>query len=233
MVSYWVKLLEKKEIALGTWAFYFDKPADFTFSAGQFTTMHVNISNGKRDSRDMTIASSPLDEELCIVTKIGEQRSQFKQALFELPIGQTVTLSKPAGGFILRKESTPYIFLAGGIGITPFYSMLKFAWQTDMMIPLRLFVSFSSQEESIFYEELQRMQKNSLHVVYSLTNPSNGWCGETGRISEKMIEKYIQDIANTIFMIAGPVEMVDEMQSMLLEMGVVQENIRIDYFTGY
>ena len=232
MVSYPVKLLEKKEIARDTWSFSFEKPTDFAFSPGQFTTFTLQLPNGTTDSRDMTIASSPLDTDIRIVTKINEKRSAFKQEMMALPIQTEVSLTRPAGGFVLREEK-PHIFLAGGIGITPFYSMLKFASQNEMKSMLSLFVSFSTAEEIIFSNELEKLEKENLHVVYSLTNSSNGWKGETGRISEKMIGKYIQDMNNRIFMIAGPVEMVDEMNDMLLKMGVSAENIRIDYFTGY
>lgn len=232
MASYSVSLLEKKEIARNTWAFAFEKPSTFSFSPGQFTTMIVQIDKGRTDSRDMTIASSPLDETICIVTKIPEQRSTFKHALVSLPVGGSVSLTKPAGGFVLRSE-TPHVFLAGGIGITPFYSMLKFASQKEMEIPLSLFVSFSSKEDMIFYSDLKSLQTRNTSIVYSLTNSCAGWEDETGRISEKMIRKYVQDIKSQTFMIAGPVAMVDDTNKMLLEMGVLAESIKIDYFTGY
>lgn len=233
MVTYAVKLIKKKEIAHNTWAFSFEKPSGFTFLPGQFTTVIAQLPSGKTDSRDMTIASSPLDESLCIVTKINEKRSAFKQSLVALPIRGEVAVTRPAGGFVIREEEKPHVFLAGGIGITPFYSMLMFTSKKNIPTPFLLFVSFSSKEEVIYCEELKQLERSNLTVVYSVTNPPHEWEGEAGRISEKMIGKYLQDITNTIFMIAGPVEMVDDMQAMLLGMGIPSSNIRIDYFTGY
>lgn len=230
--QYKVKLLRKEKIANNTWLFVFEKPEEYIFIPGQYQTFILKLPNGKIDWRDMTITSSPSHNELWMVTKVSENPSLFKKALFALSIGETVDLEGPNGGFIIRENKRPHVFLAGGIGVNVFHSMIRSVVENKLSTPITLLASFSKKEDIIFYEELKQLENEKIKVIYTLTKEKN-WDGEKGRITEKMIKKYTKDITNPIFMIAGSVEMVDDINNMLLSMNIPMESIKIDYFTGY
>ncbi len=225
--EYRVKLLRKEKLAKDTWLFAYEKPEDYVFIPGQYQSVTLALQNGKTDWRDFTIASNPTESELWTVTKITDKPSAFKKQLLELPIGSFVTLQGGSGGFVLdAEEKRSYVFIAGGIGITVFRSML-----TDpkyKKVNVTLVASFSTKEHHIFQDELLKLaaeQKNK-HVVYTYSN-------ENGRISESFLKENLSGIPDSIFMIAGKQDFVDDMSTLLLGMEVLQGNIRIDYFSGY
>lgn len=230
--QYKVKLLRKEKIANNTWLFVFEKPEEYLFIPGQYQTFTLQLPNGKIDWRDMTITSPPSHNELWMVTKVSENPSLFKQALFALSIGETVDLEGPNGGFIIRENKRPHVFLAGGIGVNVFHSMIKNVVENKLSTPITLLASFSKKEDIIFYEELKQLENEKIKVIYTITK-DDVWKGEKGRITEEMIGKYVKDIKKSIYLIAGGVEMVDDINYMLLSMDVPIENIKIDYFTGY
>lgn len=233
--------VKKEQIATETYIFYFDrKNSDLIFQAGQYIRMflpHENMDE-RGDKRFFSITSSPLDSEyIKITTKIIQ--SSFKIQLSQLQPGARVRFFGPFGTFVLKEEEQiPHVFLAGGIGITPFHSMITFAHQKKLSVPLYLFVSFSTVEETIFYDELMEISKHSLSIkiVYTITRPEESkttWTGETGRISQNLIKKYVSDIQKPWYMIAGPPKMVEAMEQMIKEMGAPNEQIRKENFTGY
>lgn len=229
--QYKVKLLRKEKIAKDTWLFAFEKPEGYVFIPGQYQTFTLALPNGKTDWRDMTIASSPHYLELLLVTKIHEMPSLFKKTLFDLPIGGTISLEGPNGGFTIRDEDSPHVFLAGGIGVTVFHSMLQDAAENAVDIQMTLLASFSKKEDIVYYEELKKLENKNRKIIYTLTQ--DNWEGEAGSMSEKLLKKYVPNIKESIFMIAGGQDFVDAMQELLGQMGVPSDHIRIDYFTGY
>ena len=228
--EYTVKLLRKEKVAKNVWLFVFEKPEGYIFTPGQYHTFTLSLPNGKTDWRDMTITSSPIHNELWLVTKIREEPSLFKQMLLHLPIGSSIKLEGPSGGFTIREER-PHVFLAGGIGVNVFHSILMDAAERDAQIPMILIASFRTKEDILFYEALRKIGNKKRKIIYTLTKEN--WAGEKGRISEDLIKKCIQDVTAPIFMIAGGQEFVDAMNELLIRVGVSQENIRIDYFSGY
>lgn len=223
-----VQLIKKEKIGKDTWSFSFKKIKEFLFLPGQY----VSIFFGN-DTRDFTIASSPLQkDEFFIVTKEGI--SEFKNQFFSVPPGSIITLKSPSGGFVLdEKDIAPHVFLAGGIGMTPFYSMITYGNEKKLNTPMTLLVSFSKKEDVIFYNQLKDIaEKNPLiNIQYSLSQDT--WDGERGRISEKLIQKYVPKIRETKYLIAGGEKMVEDTEELLLKMGIDPKNIRIDIFTGY
>jgi len=145
----------------------------------------------------------------------------------------------PMGNFILEETNTkPKIFIAGGIGITPYHSMITYAAEKNLMIPLTLFVSFSTPEEMVFFDELKKIgeEHNNIKIVYTVTKPENSqipWKGEIGRISEVLIKKYVPDIVDTLFYVVGPPAMEEATTKMLKDMKIEEENILTEAFTGY
>lgn len=220
--EYYAKLLRKEKIAKDTFLFALQKPHDFLFSSGQFQTTTLQMPSGKSDWRDFTIASNPGESELWIVTKITNTASLFKKTLLHVPIGSQILLEGAKGGFTLDKnEKRQHVFLAGGIGVTVFRSMLTA--KENKNLDALLIASFSSKTEAIFQKELEMLGEK---IIYHES-------GKKGRLSKEALQKYIPKIKEEIFLIAGGQDFVDAISAMLLQLQVPQENIRIDYFTGY
>lgn len=229
--EYTVKLIRKEKVANDVWLFVFEKPERYVFTPGQYQTFTFSLPDGKIDWRDMTITSSPKQNELWMVTKIGENPSLFKQTLLNLPIGSVVRLEGPSGGFTIRNKEKSHVFLAGGIGINVFHSIIKGAEEESLDTRITLFASFREKRNIVYYNELKQVENEKRKIIYTLTQ--DDWEGEKGRISESMIRKYIPNVQNNIFMVAGSQDFVDSMNEMLLKMGIGLDNIKVDYFTGY
>jgi len=235
-----LSFFKKEKVAKETYSFYFDRgsaPLGWNFLPGQYIRMALDIDNpdNRGSSRFFTIASSPLEKEhIMITTKII--KSSFKKRLMELETEELVKFFGPMGGFILNEEEKDQrAFLAGGIGITPFHSMIAYANVKNLSIPITLIVSFSSVDDLVFYEELSNIAKENSYIktIYTITHPDVRWKGETGRISEWLIKKYVQDIFKPQYFIVGPPAMVAAMEEVVKNMGVSNEKIFIENFTGY
>lgn len=223
-----VQLLKKEKIAKNTWQFWFSRPNLFAFKPGQYTTVFLG-----KENRDFTVCADPGNKKtFSIVTKPGV--SIFKKSLFALVPGLVVKMKKPSGGFVLQDTDTsPKVFLAGGIGITPFYSMIQDVCSKNDKRDITLIASFSKKDHMIFYDELMQIQKENknVRIVYSLTQEE--WDGETGRISGQLVKKYAPNVHVAEFLIAGGEQMVYDTEESLLQVNVPQEKIRLDIFTGY
>lgn len=230
-----VIFIDKKEIARNTFCFVFSvAEKTFAFSPGQFVTLCLKVK-GKEETRDFSIASSPTNpQEIMIVTKKGV--SDFKKALFSLKKEAVVGMTSPSGGFLLeRDDNIPQVFIAGGIGITPFYSLLQWAYDTNSDKHRTLFVSFSTHADITFYQELRYIEKRlkKTKVIITISRQEENWKGEKGRLSESHLTKHITDILQPIYYVVGKLEMVDDIVALLHRIGVPEEKIKIEYFTGY
>ena len=239
--KFYLPFVKKEKVARDTYSFYFrQNNQDFAFLPGQYVVITLDIKNPDQrgTSKPFTISSSPLEKQyIAITTKII--RSTFKKRLVELVPKELVKFSGPLGGFVLNeKEKSPRIFLAGVIGITPFHSMITYTSTKKLSIPITLIVSFSTVEDLVFYKELSDIaSKNpNIKVVYAVSRPEESdvkWGGETGRISEELIKKYVPDFLKPQYFIVGPPAMVAAMEEVVRNMGVVNEKIFIENFTGY
>lgn len=232
---YVTQFVSKEELTNDTYTFHFKKPKDFQFSPGQYNRWTLNLENpdNRGSSRYFTIASSPLDESFInITTRVI--KSSFKLKLQNLSEGDNMNFFGPLGNFTLDEEDVrPKVFLAGGIGITPYYSMLSFVYQKKLTNRICLLASFSTEQEAIFYEELTKIPNElpNVQVVYTLTKEElPGF--ESGRIDDGKIRKY-SDPENSVYYIVGPPAMVSAMEEMVKNMGISEDRIRIENFTGY
>ncbi len=238
--SYTIRYLKKNKLTKDTYVFYFEKPKEFDFIAGQYNrwTLPITATDGRGSSRFFTISSPPSEKDFLVVTTKIIQ-SDFKKELLKLHENQKIKIFGPMGQFILDENSKKeHIFLADGMGITPFHSMIAHEAAKNSNKKLTLFVSFSVPEEIIFLNELTEITKNhpNIHVIYTVTKPQESqmpWDGETGKISEEMIKKYHVDSAQSIFYIVGPPPMVEGTQKLLEDMHVPNEQIKTEQFTGY
>lgn len=238
MPKYNLKLIEKYEAAQDTPAYRFARPEGFEYQAGQHMVVQLDFVTTNQDEqiRDMTLASSPTEDYLELVMR--QSGSKFKKHLASLNIGQEVLMFGPTGTFVLPKGTmTPIVMIAGGIGITPFRSMLCYMLDKDLPYQVTLLYSNPTIDEVAFKKELDEIQtdnSNNVQVVYSLTKEAAiDWNGKRGRIDSQTIKKYVTDLVNPIYMVCGPENMIHYINSILLDLGVVEDQIMKEKFIGY
>jgi ferredoxin-NADP reductase len=234
------KLVTRDEVAEGTHAFHFDKPPNWNFQAGQFlqlTLLDPGIRDNQGSKRTFSIATAPCEETLMVTTRI--RNTGFKQALNALPLGSTVKIEGPGGDLALDgDDARDAVILAGGIGITPFRSIV-YAASRDKL-PRRIFLFYSNRrpEDAPFLEELETLQAVNPNYMFipTMTQMAKSrlpWHGEIGVIDKEMLGTYLQDIVTPLYYIAGPPEMVYGMRAMASQAGVAESKIRTEEFEGY
>lgn len=235
-----VKLKQRKEVAEGTMAFYFEKPAGFEFKAGQFlnyTLIDPPETDAEGNLRSFSIASAPGEEDLMLATRMRD--TAFKRVLKAMPLGTELRIDGPFGSFTLHQDgSRAAVFVAGGIGVTPFRSMILDATRKKLSRRLFLFYSNRRPEDAAFLSELQQIEKQnpSFKFIGTMTEIEKSlqrWQGETGLIDEPMLARHLGDLATPIYYSAGPPAMVTAMRTVLLHAGVSEDDIRTEDFTGY
>jgi ferredoxin-NADP reductase len=232
-------LLKKEEIAENIFELTFKPNRPLKFKAGQY--LEFTLSHPKPDSRGerryFTIASAPEETELKIGIKATERGSSFKQTLLNLKNGERVVASNLDGDFILPKNPNQKICLiAGGIGVTPFRSMIQSLVNQANSNEVVLFYNVKTVNE-IAYQDLfeSAKQKIKLIVVYVISdkNPNPNWSGEVGFMDQKMVEKYLKNPKDYQFYLSGPNAMVNNYQKMIGQMKVPANQIKTDYFPGF
>ncbi len=234
------KLTSREEVAEGTMAFRFAKPAGFQFRAGQavdLTLLNPPETDSEGNTRAFSIASAPFDAELMIATRMRD--SAFKRVLRGAPIGMEIKLEGPSGSFVLhRKAEKAAVLLAGGIGITPFLSMVRQAAHDKSPHQIYLFYSNRRPEDAPFLEILSdsARQNPNFHLVATMTDMASSkrpWKGETGFINKDMLARHLPALQGPIYYLAGPPAMVAAMRGMLTEAAVDEDDIRTEEFSGY
>jgi ferredoxin-NADP reductase len=238
--EYKTRLKHKEKCGDGAMAFYFEKPRGFEFKAGQYVDVTL-ISPPETDPdgniRSFSLASAPADEHLLIVTRIRD--TAFKRTLERLPIHTEVELDGPFGSFTLHtNQSKPAIFLAGGMGIAPFSSMIRHAVANRRQTQLYLFYSNKNPESSVFLKSLQESEKKALNFRFIPTmtatdNSCDSWSGETGFISPAILSKYLPRLQGAICYLAGSPRFVGGVRKVLKFAGVGEDEIRCEEFVGY
>ena len=234
------RLQAREEIAERTMAFHFERPAGFEFKAGQ--AIDVLLTNppetdSEGDARTFSIASAPFENELLVATRMRD--TAFKRSLSRLPLGTPVRIDGPSGSFTLHKNSAkPGVFLAGGIGITPFLSILSQAARDRLPHKLYLFYSNRRPEDAAFLDTLQGLQQANpnfrlIATMTELSRSQKQWQGVTGFINREMVSRYLNNLQGPIYYIAGPPAMVAAMREMLVEATVDEDDIRTEEFAGY
>jgi ferredoxin-NADP reductase/nitrite reductase/ring-hydroxylating ferredoxin subunit len=249
-------LLEKKKVE-GTdmMSFKFDKQnkqegnesvETLNYTAGQYAYFNIGGVNNdpKGPIRHFTISSSPTESFIMISTRIRD--SPYKQRLSSLEEGVKVKVRGPEGKFVLHEDySKPAVFLSGGIGVTPFRSMIKYA--TDKQLPVKIIMFDSNRnEQNILYKnefnEWVNTNKN-LKIVFAITedgdkqsSTSSSCTREQGRIGKEMLTKHVSsdEVNHAIFYVCGPPAMLNAMKSILEDkLKITKERIKVEEFTGY
>ena len=240
MLAQTIKLIRSEEIAENTMAFQFTRPVGFEFRAGQsvdITLIDPPITDAEGDTRAFSIASPPFEERLTIATRM--RNSAFKRVFREASHELEVKVEGPSGSFTLHKNPTkPAVFLAGGIGITPFLSMVRQAAKDRPPQSLYLFYSNRRPEDAPFLDLLAALtsENPNFHFIPTMTamvKSRREWTGETGVIDREMLLRYVPKVLGPIYYIAGPPAMVAAMRQMLPSAGVDEDDIRTEEFSGY
>jgi|SRR5215469_4475222 len=233
-------LRKREQIAEGTMAFHFDKPEGFEFRPGQaldWTLINPPETDAEGDIRTFSIVSAPFEPDLIIATRMRD--TAFKRVLRSVPLGTQVKIDGPSGSFTLHKNSAkPAVFLAGGIGITPFRSIISQAAHDRLAHQLYLFYSNRRPEDAAFLGDLEEFtkQNSNFHLIATMTEmekSSRPWSGETGFITPGMLTKHIPNLQGPIYYIAGPPAMVAGMRQILTQAAVDEDDIRTEEFAGY
>jgi len=227
----------REEVARGTLAFRFARPEGFAFNAGQavsLTLVDPPETDAKGNSRTFSLASAPSEKSLQVATRMRD--TAFKRVLGSLAPGATVKLRGPMGNFTLPDDaSRPVVLLAGGIGITPYMSMLREEEHNASRRPRVLLYSNRSPADAPFLTELHRLARpgTGLRMVAAITEnaPAPGTWG--GIADPEFLRRELHDVAGAIHYLAGPPGMVGALRKALVAMGANAADIRTDEFYGY
>lgn len=234
------RLLAKREIADSTMEFTLLKPEGFDYQAGQtidLSLINPAESDQRGNMRTFSLVSAPYESELKIAMRI--RNSSFKQVLKSMEENVELFLEGPFGSFGLHKKvERPAVFLAGGIGITPFYSMINDATYRKLENKIILFFSNHNPSDAPFLAELQALEKENpnftlVATMTSLESYEPAWEGEKGRIDANLIKKYLPKETLPFYYLSGPQTMVEAMRNLLEKMEVDSDDIRFEEFSGY
>jgi ferredoxin-NADP reductase len=238
--NFLAKLMDRREVAERTMAFRFAKPATFKFTPGQFldiTLLNPRETDSEGNARGFSIASAPYEDFIMVATRL--RNTAFKRVLRSVPLGSEVKIEGPFGDLRLHHDkSRAAVVLTGGIGITPFRSILLHAAKEKL--PHRIFLFYANRrpEDAAFLDELQQleMQNPNYKLVACMTEmekSSRTWSGESGVINPQMLAKYLKGMTSPVYYVTGPPAMVKTMHTMLVDMGVDDDSMRIEEFAGY
>lgn len=240
MSTFETTLVAREEVAERTMAFHFARPAGFEYAAGQAIDLELSgaqtsAAAGMRHA--FSLASAPFQPELTIATRMRD--SAYKRALGSLPIGAGATIDGPFGSLGLPEDrAVPAALIAGGIGITPFVSMLRQAERDRRSQPLILVYSNRRPEDAPFLSELQEIARRNANfrLVATMTQMNRSrlpWAGETGPIGEELLKRVLGDLRAPMYCVVGPPALVEAMQATLQFAGVAPERIATEEFYGY
>ena len=234
-----LKLKEAIQVTPDTAEFVFEPDSVLNFKPGQyleFTLGHEKVdSRGNR--RYFTIASSPTEKDMRLGVKFYPNPSTFKKALAYMDNGDKLIASQLSGDFVLpRNKKKKLVFIAGGIGITPFRSMIKYLVDTKQKRDIVLIYS-NKKEIDIVYKDVfdQAARELGVKIIYTLTDLKVGekWEGHKGSVDGRMILEEIKDWADRTYYISGPPSMVVGVEKTIENLGVSSRHIKTDFFPGF
>jgi ferredoxin-NADP reductase len=234
------RLVATDQIAAGTAGFAFELQDPFTFEAGQTCDLTIPAApyqDEKGPSRTFSIASSPADApRVLFATRLTG--SAFKRTLLEAAAGFEIGIDGPFGSFVLHKNTArPAVFFAGGIGITPFRSIIKDATERRLPHRMTLFYSNRSADSSAFLSDFETWQtaNPNFRLVASIDEPpgNSRWNHHTGSMNAVFIKPYLDGQASAVCYLAGPPGYVKAMRAALGELGIDADDIRTEEFSGY
>lgn len=235
-----LELKQKVRLAPDIYDFIFRPDHKLAFAPGQYLewTLGHKKSDSRGNRRYFTLASSPTEKDILMGVKFYAPPSSFKKSLFGMHPGQTLLAGQLAGDFTLPQDKNQsLVFIAGGIGITPFRSMIKYLIDKNQKRDIVMFYANRVAEEIVYTEIFDRAYEQlGIKTIYTLTKQDQipaGWGGETGYITGRMIQSYVPDFRKRMFYISGPRSMTTGFEKTLADMGVAKNRIKVDFFPGF
>ncbi len=231
-------LKEKNNIGKDQYEFVFSTDHSFSFRPGQYLewTLGHRFADNRGNRRYFTIASSPTDDDVRLGVKFYKPASSYKRALLSMKVDDTISVSNLAGDFVLPKNrEKKLVFIGGGIGITPFRSMVKYMIDNKEARNTVLFYSNKTLDEVAYGDTFDRAQTElGLKTIYALSNEKTKIPGMyNGLIDATLIIREVPDYKERIFYISGPRGMVQAFKKTLKNLGVPWWRIKSDYFPGF
>jgi ferredoxin-NADP reductase len=231
-----LRLQEVQKISDRVYNFVFSPDTKFAFQAGQFmewTLPHVSFDT-RGNRRSFTIASSPTENNVQLGVKFYNPTSSYKFALSQMKIGDEIYVSQLAGNFTLNgRENKKLVFIAGGVGITPFRSMVKYIVDSKKQVDITLIYLVGFAEEIAYEELFIEAAQFGVKFVPIVTTPGTGDMYRHAQLDEILLRELIPDSLERTFYISGPNVMVDSTKHHLRKLGVRRRSIRTDHFSGY
>jgi glycine betaine catabolism B len=223
-----LKLTEKNKLTSSIYEYIFENKEKLKFTAGQY--MEWTLPHASSDSRGVrryfTLASSPTEDDIKLGIRFEKdvKGSSFKNKLLTLKIGDEIVASQLAGDFTLPKNaSQKLVFIAGGIGITPFRSIIKYLKDTNQKRDIILIYSDKNKNEMVYKEIFDH---SPIKVLYWETQ-------KEGYLTKEFITKNIPDFQKRIFYLSGPQNLVKSIESVLFTLKVPKSTVKLDYFPGF
>ena len=240
MAEHLFPLKDRREVAEGTAAFWFDSSgSDFTFRAGQnadFMLVNPPETDSEGNARTFSFCSSPNNKgTIMVATRM--RPTAFKNSLKVIPLGTGVKVGPSMGSFTLHKDvSKSAVFLAGGIGITPMRSIVE--WATQERLPHRLILFYSNRTPAAaaFLPDFATWAKHNpqFKLIATVTDAKDpAWPYEFGRINKDLLTRHVPDLHQAIYYLAGPPAMVTGMRQLLDSLGISEDNLKTEEFAGY
>lgn len=200
-----------------------------------FTLDALSFPDERGNRRHFSISSSPTEKGIVMFTT-RMRGSGFKETLRHAGDGYELSCGPPLGRFVVPEgEPRRHVFVAGGIGVTPFRSILRHEVDTNGRIEAVMICHNRSQGEIVFRQELDAIARRllTLSLVHVLTDPEPGWAGETGNPEEALTRKWVADPDRCLFWLSGPPAFVRTYRELVKRIGVKEEAIRTEGFVGY
>ncbi|MBA3789054.1 hypothetical protein H0X32_01505 [Patescibacteria group bacterium] len=239
-VKLFLTLKDRLQIAENTYEFVFSSNRKLSFSPGQY--LEYTLAHSNADSRGIrryfTIASSPTDSDFRVGVKFYQPMSSFKRTLLSMKMGETLVASQLAGDFVLPSDKKKkLVFIAGGIGITPFRSMLQHLLDTNDRRDITLLYSNNTMSDIAYMPLITQAERElGLVTLPILTNQPLGDSkveGIPSVISEQLIAKEIPDYQDCLFYLSGPQAMVTAYSDLLSRLKIPKRHVKKDYFPGF
>ncbi len=233
------KIKEKREVAKGTLMVVFDLLGEeVDFRPGQYfwvTLLDPPYDDEKGPRRHISVVTSPNERGvLGLCTRLRD--SAFKRSLAELPVGTDVDVEQPKGNFLLPEDTeTPYVFVAGGIGITVFRCMLRYIAEEGLAHRVTLVYSNRDRESTAFLDELTQLERDNpnFRLVLTMTEDA-GWDGESRRIGVDLLRDQLgEDLNSFSYLVAGPPAMLEGVVETLKQADIPDEQVQAEGFSGY
>lgn len=220
-------LIEKRKETRDVTSFIFSPDKPISWEAGQllhYTLPHENPDDRKIE-RYFTISSAPFEGHIMVTTRLAEKSSTFKKALFAMPIGGTIEADGLEGDFTVSDPSAELVFIAGGMGITPYHAILLDLDHRGLSISAKLLYA-NRDSDFVFKDELEALaKKHPNFTIKYFVSPE--------RIDEAAIRKEAPDLGKPIYYVSGPEPMVEAFEKMMLAMGIPDAHLKRDFFPGY